>query len=67
MYLKQSSVERQLGLERRLKLVVAGESKGSYQPDASPPDAIPRYLPLPGCPRIPPSIQITTVSATSSC
>jgi len=57
MYLTQSSAKRLSRLEARfpsrLELVVARESKGKYQPNSSP-----KYLPLPGCPRIPPSIQL---------
>lgn len=55
MYLKLIGAKRELGLElrlpNRLKLVVASESKGRYQP-TSP------NQPLPGCPNIPPSIQL---------
>ena len=55
MYLTQSSAKRQLSLAPKslsqLRLVVAGEKKGKYQP-TSP------QLPLPGCPRIPSSIQL---------
>jgi DNA phosphorothioation system restriction enzyme len=57
MYLTQSSAKRQSGLKPRfqnqLKLLVAGESKGSYQPNSSP-----TTLPIAGCPRIPPLIQL---------
>ncbi len=40
------------GRQNSLKLIVAGENKGRYQPNSVP------RLPLPGCPRIPPSIQL---------
>lgn len=53
MYLTQSSVKYPLDARSQLKLVVAKEERGKYQPQATP-----RSLPFPGCPRIPRSLQL---------
>jgi DNA phosphorothioation system restriction enzyme len=53
MYLTQSSVKYQLDARSQLKLVVAKEERGKYQPQTTP-----KSLPIPGCPRIPRSLQL---------
>ena len=53
MYLTQSSVKCPRDARSQLKLVVAREERGKYQPQA-----IPSSLTFPGCPRIPRSLQL---------